>query len=167
MLLAATLTIDAVYERVDHYLAAHYAELRQQALGALTGDSDKDAPNERLVSRRILPDHQHERATIEPSPVEDRPPLHSEVLRRVNRLVRIVFDERLEWLLAVAGIELDDMNSSPEKDVRARGTDKLLLSFFGRSGHLPLRRARGWPFIGRSCSKMPRKVNANGWSTQT
>ena len=93
---AATLAEHRVQERVDEDVARRDAELGEEALDALAGLADEDAPADRLVRRRILAEHEHPRRAVEPAAVEDRSPLGAERVGRVDVGARRRVDERGE-----------------------------------------------------------------------
>ena len=103
---AATLSVEAVEVDVEHDVALADADLREQTLEALTGLTDEDAATDRLVGGRVLPEYEHPGRTVEPAPVEDRPPLDPEVVKRVGLVVGMVRDEGREGLADVAGTTL-------------------------------------------------------------
>lgn len=84
----------AVDERVDDHVARRHAELREEALQALAGLADEDAPHQTLVRGRILTDAEHARRAVEPAAMKDRPPLGAKRRLRIRRGAGIILRER-------------------------------------------------------------------------
>jgi hypothetical protein len=93
---APLLAVHAVDERVDHDVAGGGPDPGEQALDALSGLAHEDPPGDGLVLGRVLPEHQHPGAAVEPAAVEDRPPFCPEVGRRIHLLGRVVGDQGVE-----------------------------------------------------------------------
>jgi hypothetical protein len=104
--LPAPLTEHRVQKRVDEHVAAVDAQTAQQPLDPLTGLAYQDPPRDRLMRGWVLPDDQHPGGAIEATAVEDRSPLHSERVRRVHRLVRVVAHQAAVWLPLIAGVKV-------------------------------------------------------------
>src|SRR6266550_98777 len=62
--------VDAVQERVDHDVAASQAHAREQALGALPGNTDEDASGDGLRHCGILPEDDQPGAAVTASAVK-------------------------------------------------------------------------------------------------
>ena len=60
--------------------------LASKPCSAPAGLADQDAAHHGLVLRGVLADHEHARRAVQPSAVEDRPPLDAELDRRVDVL---------------------------------------------------------------------------------
>ncbi len=102
MLVASSLAEDAVEECVHHHVAVVDAELGQEALDAMSGLTDQDAAEDRLVLGRVLSQDEHACASVESAAMEDRSPLQSEVGGWVDRCARSVGDKGAERLSPVA-----------------------------------------------------------------
>lgn len=103
--IGALLPVDRVDEGVDHGVLGLESELREEALYALAGHTDQDATCDGLARTRILADDQDAGASVEPSTMEDRSPLDSEVSRPEDLRSRYLGAQRHPRLRAVAGIE--------------------------------------------------------------
>src|SRR5262249_11735535 len=103
-------------ERVDQDVTAVEAELREEALQPVAGLTDKNSAGDRLVLRRVLADHEHARAAVEPAAVKNRPPLNPKVLAGIDVRRWIVLAQAPERFGGVAGVELLCHLDAPKAD---------------------------------------------------
>src|SRR5215510_14432419 len=96
--------VNAIEKNVDHYVTAPYAEFGEKSLHALSSQANKNPTYNRLVGRRVLPDDQHPRGTVQPAAMKNRAPFDAKVRLRVNCLVGMFPAESLEGLIAIARI---------------------------------------------------------------
>src|ERR1044071_3477613 len=97
--------IDAVEEGIDEHVAANDPELLQQALYTAPGFADEDAPDHGLVLRWILTEDEDPRRAIEPPAMEDRTPLDTELVRRIDIRLGVVSAQSQVGLRDIARVE--------------------------------------------------------------
>jgi hypothetical protein len=88
-----------VGEHVNHHVAAGQAQLGQDPLQSVHRAPTSAPPRDHVMLGGILPNHKQPRRSVQPSPVEHGPPLHSDVLAREHRPIRHVLHEGAEMVL--------------------------------------------------------------------
>src|SRR5215469_1757408 len=115
----AALIVQAVKEGIDHDVAAVDAELCQEPLHSVTGDTDQDTADDSLALSGILADAQYSCGAVQSPAVKYRPPLDAESAVRISGLVRCLLAEGHERLDADPGVESSRHSAVPELDARA------------------------------------------------
>jgi hypothetical protein len=106
MAAGAVLIIDAVEKRVEHHIAAVDTQLCQKPLYSVTGHTDQDASDYRLVLGGVLTNAQHSCRSIQSAAIKDRPPFNAKRIGREDRLVRSLLTKSRKRFVADAGLNV-------------------------------------------------------------